>query len=77
MPFNLEGQGQGHQFSNSSETMTCDQCDQSLKVKVQMSQKLPCPQGITQMTTQMTTEPKIICLPPVRRMTNKKLKYKE
>ena len=51
--FDLECQGEGHQFSNSSENFVINTC-LKFEGKIQMIQMLSCSQRIPQMT-QMTT----------------------
>ena len=63
--FDLEDQFQSHQFSNSSETFVWSIHGSSLKIKFKTPQYLSGSQGITEMMTQTTTEPKAICLPLV------------
>ena len=66
--FDLEDQSQGHQFSNSFETIMWSNQDSKLKVKFKMIQKFSLSQGIRQMmmmqpTMMQTMEPKTICPP--------------
>ena len=60
--YDLEDQSQGHQFSNSSETLMRSIHGSSLKIKFKTTQNISRSKGITQ-TTQMK-EPKIIMSAP-------------